>query len=114
MEGPPATQQKELIRRVGEHLSILYPSLSNEALSRQLITEIEIDQNIRQPQPHHNHWDETDCILITYANSIKRNGEKPLHTLHRFLGKHLSGIIEAVHILPFFPFSSDDGFAIMD
>ena len=34
--------------------------------------------------------------------------------MHRFLDRYLDGVIEAVHILPFSPFSSDDGFAVME
>ncbi len=60
-------------------------------------------------------WNEKDVVLITYGNSIIDGGEKhPLKTLHQFLAKYLRGIINTVHILPFFPFSSDDGFSVID
>jgi len=38
--------------------------------------------------------------------------EKPLKTLCRFMTRRLSGIISCIHILPFFPSTSDDGFAV--
>jgi sucrose phosphorylase len=41
-------------------------------------------------------------------------GETPLRTLHRFLNSHLSDTISSVHVLPFFPWSSDDGFAVIN
>lgn len=52
-------------------------------------------------------------LLITYANSIEAPAEVPLVTLHRFLKQHLCEISH-VHLLPFFPYSSDDGFSVID
>lgn len=57
---------------------------------------------------------ERDVMLITYGGSLNAAGEPPLQTLHRFLCEHLQGAISAVHILPFFPYSSDDGFSVID
>lgn len=59
-------------------------------------------------------WDETDVVLITYGDSIKKDGEPPLQTLKTFLDTHLKEQISVVHILPFFPYSSDDGFSVID
>ncbi len=60
-------------------------------------------------------WSENNIQLITYGDSIRSNGkEKPLVTLYRFLEKYLGDTITGVHILPFFPYSSDDGFAVID
>ncbi|WP_298036210.1 sugar phosphorylase [uncultured Desulfuromonas sp.] len=59
-------------------------------------------------------WDQEDVILISYGDSIRTGGEAPLRTLGRFLREHLEGLISTVHILPFFPFSSDDGFSVID
>jgi sucrose phosphorylase len=62
-----------------------------------------------------NKWSQDNILLITYGDSIvSSTGEKPLTTLKRFLGEHLSGVITGVHILPFTPFTSDDGFAVKD
>jgi len=55
-----------------------------------------------------------DSILITYADTIQNKEEKPLKTLHKFLKIHVKDSISGVHILPFFPFSSDDGFSVID
>jgi sucrose phosphorylase len=59
-------------------------------------------------------WDERDFILITYGNSITRENEPPLRTLHKFIKENLSNYISCVHILPFFPYTSDDGFSVTD
>jgi sucrose phosphorylase len=62
-----------------------------------------------------NKWSENNILLITYGDSITSStAEKPLTTLDRFLTKYLQETITGVHILPFFPYSSDDGFAVID
>lgn len=59
-------------------------------------------------------WDETQVYLITYGDILKKPGEAPLKTLHKFAKDRLRGSISTVHILPFLPYSSDDGFSVMD
>lgn len=61
-----------------------------------------------------NLWDQTSTVMITYGDSFLSAKEKPLETLKHFLDEHCEGLINSVHILPFFPFSSDDGFSVMD
>ena len=60
------------------------------------------------------HWNENDVILITYGDKVRRPSESPLHTLKRFCCKHLEGLVSMVHILPFYPWSSDDGFSVIN
>ncbi len=57
---------------------------------------------------------EKDSILITYGDQIQAPGEATLQTLADVLGEYLTGIISSVHLLPFFPYSSDDGFSVTD
>jgi sucrose phosphorylase len=57
---------------------------------------------------------QADIILITYADTLSRKNERPLQTLQRFCGDHLKGVFSGIHILPFFPYSSDDGFSVTD
>ncbi|MGR9116908.1 MAG: sugar phosphorylase [Gammaproteobacteria bacterium] len=59
-------------------------------------------------------WDERDVILISYGDNIRQASEKPLKTLYEFLLLHLKDCINCIHILPYFPYSSDDGFAVID
>jgi len=59
-------------------------------------------------------WSEQDSILITYGGSVLQPGERPLKVLFQFLSTHLQNCIKSVHILPYFPYSSDDGFAVID
>jgi len=59
-------------------------------------------------------FSQEDIVLITYGDTLIKTGETPLKTLHRFAGNYLKDIIPAIHFLPFFPYSSDDGFSVMD
>lgn len=55
-----------------------------------------------------------DALLITYGHNLQRAGEPPLRTLKVFAERHLAGLFNTIHILPFFPHSSDDGFSVVD
>ncbi len=59
-------------------------------------------------------WDEHDVWLITYPDQFQRRGEPPLLTLRRFYLDHLAASCNGMHVLPFFPSSSDAGFSITD
>ena len=60
------------------------------------------------------YFSEKDVVLITYGDSLRKEGENPLSTLQKFSNIYFKDIFSALHILPFFPFSSDDGFSVMD
>ena len=55
-----------------------------------------------------------DVISITYADSIKCESEKPFKTLKKFFDNYLKDTINCIHVLPFFPYTSDDGFSVLD
>ena len=55
-----------------------------------------------------------DCMLITYADSIQNDETAPLQALAQFLEAQLPEVCGRVHLLPFYPSSSDDGFAVID
>jgi sucrose phosphorylase len=60
-------------------------------------------------------WNERSAVLITYGDQVTASGRRPLAVLHDFLHEHaLDQVISALHILPFFPYSSDDGFSVID
>ncbi len=59
-------------------------------------------------------WDQTDAVLITYGDMVRVEGEPPLRSLLHFLQVNLGEAISSVHVLPFFPYSSDDGFSVID
>jgi len=57
---------------------------------------------------------ERDSILITYGDQVQTPNEKPLQTLKKFCDKYLTDVISGIHILPFYPWTSDDGFSVTD
>ncbi|HYO89197.1 MAG TPA: sugar phosphorylase [Candidatus Limnocylindrales bacterium] len=56
---------------------------------------------------------ERDALLIAYGDHVRRPGEAPLATLQRLLAD-LSVPANSLHLLPFYPYSSDDGFSVID
>jgi sucrose phosphorylase len=59
-------------------------------------------------------FSEQDVILITYGDIIRDDGQHPLHTLAELCRKYLKGVFNTLHLLPFFPSSSDRGFSVKD
>lgn len=59
-------------------------------------------------------WDESDVVLITYADQFSSPGESRLATFKRFFDNYLRSTFSHVHLLPFYPWSSDDGFSVID
>ena len=55
-----------------------------------------------------------DAVLIVYPDQLTAPGRPPLAVLKDFLDRQVGDVITTVHLLPFFPSSSDDGFAVMD
>ncbi len=68
----------------------------------------------RIPPPHALGLCERDAILITYGDQVQSRDAQPLQTLADFSERHLTGLVSGIHLLPFFPYSSDDGFAVVD
>jgi sucrose phosphorylase len=57
---------------------------------------------------------EKDMMLIAYGDQVTAPGEPPLRTLEKFARSQLKEIVSAIHVLPFYPYSSDDGFSVID
>lgn len=95
--------------RIQTLLARLYDEQTASDLARSIIS--------RYPEAHppsgEPGFDGSDAILITYADSLSAPGERPLVTLGRFVSDHLPEASH-IHVLPFFPSSGDDGFAVTD
>jgi len=102
-----------IVRRLRERFRRLYGEGGDRCLDRlaMMVGRYGVGTD---PEPPALVWDQRDSILITYGDMIRSFREKPLVTLRRFLRKRLRGAFNTVHILPFFPYSSDDGFAVVD
>ena len=57
---------------------------------------------------------ERDTILITYGDQVQLPNERPLQTLSVFCEKYLANVVSGIHVLPFYPWTSDDGFSVVD
>ncbi|GGA98166.1 sugar phosphorylase [Agarivorans gilvus] len=98
-----------------DQLELLLQEIYGESLDESLYALLQQKvAEAKQGFPRYQCWSEKDVILITYGDSVETEGLSPLQSLHLFLGEYLSGLVSAVHILPFFPFSSDDGFSVID
>ncbi|WP_171133347.1 sugar phosphorylase [Ruegeria sp. HKCCA5014] len=103
--------------RLKSLLGQVYPDQNAAELGAQVVDAFWPDTahpRKRGRVPSNNLWSEKDALVITYGNSILDGAHKPLDLLHDFLLRRLKGVVNGVHILPFFPFTSDDGFAVTD
>jgi sucrose phosphorylase len=102
----------DIKERIKEHLIIIYKENYADDTLDDILNLVHANKapNVTDSDK----WNEKDVILITYGDSIISATEKPLKTLESFLKDNLKNIISTVHILPFFPFSSDDGFSVID
>ena len=94
---------------IDEIYSSTFPQASRERLLSDIRAARESIKNARKP-----HWDEKDVVLITYADQFRESEAPTLATFARFYQQHLRNTFNIVHLLPFFPWSSDDGFSVID
>jgi sucrose phosphorylase len=59
-------------------------------------------------------FSEKDMAMITYGDLLRGNKHSHLASLAYYLQGQLKEVINTIHILPFFPYSSDRGFSITD
>jgi glycosidase len=102
--------------RLRRHLVVLYGEGAAEALTARFV-ELLADFARRSASLSAEQvrlFDETDVVLIAYGDQVRRAGEPPLATLGSFLGAHTRGVVPGLHLLPHYPATSDDGFAVSD
>jgi glycosidase len=98
--------------RIRERLFFLYGERTGEKTAVKLLSLLEMRApGLPSGKKQLTH---EDVVLITYPDGIRAGGEKPLQTLGRFLDRYGKNLVSIVHILPFFPSSSDDGFSVID
>ncbi len=95
------------------HLIFLY----GEAEAQQTYEKVQqllVSYDPRLPKPETAVFSERDSVLITYGDQVQAPGEAPLQTLANFCNETMNGRIQTIHLLPFYPYSSDDGFSVID
>jgi sucrose phosphorylase len=103
--------------KLGELIEQIYPEIDRDILATQIIDAFWPEGTARRRRartPGNRLWSERDALVITYGNSIVDGVHKPLDLLRDFLVTELKGTINGVHVLPFFPYTSDDGFSVTD
>lgn len=103
--------------KIQDHLTYLYGAEAANAIALSL-KEILADFQERNPHLQANtptdRVTEKDAILITYGDQISEEDVPPLQSLTEVLNAYTRDALSSVHILPFFPYSSDDGFSVID
>ncbi|OSQ35747.1 alpha-amylase family glycosyl hydrolase [Thalassospira mesophila] len=98
-------------------LADVYPQHDPVLLVRRVFEVLDLPIDGDGPEPAEESlrkWDQRDAFLITYGDSISRNGYQGLKSLRDFHQKWLKDWLPGIHILPFHPFTSDDGFSVSD
>jgi sucrose phosphorylase len=103
---------------IAEHLSLLYGTVAAGPL------EARLQAIVRRHFPEASApvaggrrrlpLTQRDALLITYGDQVREASVAPLQTLGEFLEEHAAGAVSGVHILPFYPYTSDDGFSVVD
>ncbi|MCG6861486.1 MAG: sugar phosphorylase [Chromatiaceae bacterium] len=107
---------RAVYNRLGEHLTQLYGERELPRILSRLELLVGRYGVGTCPDEHCGRglWDQRDAALITYGDMVRSEGEPPLRSLRNFIDNRLGDAISAVHVLSFFPYSSEDGFAVID
>ncbi len=105
--------QERLASRLRPRLELLYGPRADACLARIMILARDYAPALQKQQ--RPAWDERDVVLITYGDQVRVPDAPPLRALARFLtDAGLDRLIRNVHLLPFYPYSTDDGFSVID
>jgi glucosylglycerate phosphorylase len=109
---PTFHSSQERLQIIKDSLNFIYNEADATIANEKILGLIEKYKKRIESKPYV--LTQKDVILITYGNQIFHEGETALATLKRFLDEYVEDYISTVHILPFYPFSSDDGFSIVN
>jgi len=103
-------------QRLQEHLEFLYGKKNAFDLHQRIFNLLEEYQKSSEDLKSsiQDKFSQKDVILITYGDMVHDLAQSALRTLKDFIDEYLAEQINTIHILPFFPYSSDDGFSVVD
>lgn len=106
--------RRRTFSRMQRRLALLYGPDQAEELAERLY--MVVGRYGVKPVGAANHptWTERNVVLITYPDMVRDEGAAPLQTLHDFCAQRFGGSFDTLHVLPFFPASSDGGFSVTD
>ena len=98
-----------------QNLTVLYGEGGASYLAKRMMA-IAMGELMARPAEHADPkpLSAADRMLICYGDSVRDEPGMPLSALRQFATQYLQNSISTIHILPFFPSSSDDGFAVID
>jgi len=100
--------------RVRALLTQVYPDRADELddLASRLLDAARLPRDVDVP----DHWlpGADEVVLITYGDTFVKAGQPHLRSLAQVWQQYFGPTFSTVHVLPFFPSSSDGGFAVVD
>ncbi len=111
---------KPMAHRIRERIRFLYGSVRADDIYGEVARTIRVHCAHATPEiidaekgfDPTERFTEKDVVLITYGDLIVSKNRSPLKTLADFATVFFHGLITTLHILPFYPYSSDRGFAV--
>jgi glycosidase len=101
------------MKKIKERLSFIYDNQDIESIWESIKERIAITKS-KSLKPRKQNWDEKDLVLITYGDQFYEKNDPTLDTFKKMFDQYLADKFEIVHLLPFYPYSSDDGFSVID
>ncbi|MCS2157291.1 alpha-amylase family glycosyl hydrolase [Scandinavium sp. H11S7] len=92
-------------------LEALYPEQDNQTLTESILS---LARKWMADSCSHPVLSESTVYLITYGDAFTETNVPALNVLHRFAHHFLRETVSDIHLLPMFPYSSDDGFSVTD
>ena len=114
------SEKLDLEKRVSQHLNRIYADVLDKKNIKQLSSSLlEHVIETQNDMPLHitedgESWTQNTIVMITYADTIEDTNSLPINSINKFLKTYCADTFEIVHILPFFPSSSDKGFSVKD
>lgn len=110
-----APGEEQTAERLHAHLERIYGAdVAARVVPRLARLVAETAERLDRADQPPRHVDQSDVLLITYGDQFVEPGRAPLASLRDFLIRHLDGVVSGVHLLPHYPSTSDDGFAVVD
>lgn len=108
------SHKKGVFYLIEEIISAIYPPQDEAMFLKEAISERIKGYKNKNIRPRKGQWDQDDVFLITYGDQFYEDGETKLTTFNKMYQQFFSDTFPIVHFLPFFPYSSDDGFSVID
>ncbi|MFD4705820.1 sugar phosphorylase [Gottfriedia sp. NPDC058432] len=99
--------------KIKERLAFIYENEDIDQINSLIEKRIK-EAKLKITKKRKQNWDESDVVLITYGDQFQEEGKATLETFKKMFDEHLANKFELVHILPFYPYTSDDGFSVVD